>query len=720
MGPNLILDGGSLTFTSSATFAAGNTFAITSNNGYIFTPNSNAGTVSAAITGAGGFTKQGAGTLTLSGVNSFTGATIINGGVLTLTGVGSIADSSGLTDNGTFDISGATAGATISSLAGSGLVALGGKTLKLSAAQGTFSGAISGSGGIEILGGTETLSGTNSYSGGTSVQAGSTLAITGGAALGSGALSLEGSSTSPATLAVTGTTTLANAVRVAGDPTFDIASGTTTTVSSVIADGASPGDLVKTGAGTLDLLATNTYTGSTSVDAGSLQVDGSIASPVTVAAGATLRGQGVINGDVANRGTVFPGSSIGVLTITGNYTQSATGLLNIEITPAATPGVGYDQLLVSGSARLAGSLGVAVDSGSYTVGTKYDILHADGGVSGTFSQVSYGGPLGNYIQPVVEYQKSDVYLQLNPLPSAYSTGRVSVASAFVQDQSLFSVLDAGLEDGDLAALGEGTSERGVWVRGIGSFGSANGFNVDSKGTVVGGGAEIGSGVTLGGALSYVATTTSNSTSRADGEAFGGFGYGIYTDGKLRSSFVAGVGHLDSDYSRRIPSVHFSGTASGSGTYEDVGMRVAYQLDWRRLFLTPYGFAEYLHTSSGGMSEGKGSILDLNYASLRSNITRLGAGITAGLALQQRTMTVVPWANLGGLVTAGPTQVGQLETIGGASALESATVSPRAALSPALGLDLIGKASWRVSLDWQGAYGGGTSQENFAATVRYIW
>ena len=60
-----------------------------------------------------------------SGASTYTGATTINtGGVLALSGGGSIAASSNVIDNGTFDISGATAGASITTLNGAGGVRL--------------------------------------------------------------------------------------------------------------------------------------------------------------------------------------------------------------------------------------------------------------------------------------------------------------------------------------------------------------------------------------------------------------------------------------------------------------------------------------------------------------------------------------------------------------------------------------------------------------------
>ena len=85
----------------------------------------------------------------------------------------------GVVDSGTFDISATTTGASITTLSGAGAVTLGARTLTLTAGSSTFSGAIGGTGGLTLSGGTETLSGANSFTGATTINAGATLALTG-------------------------------------------------------------------------------------------------------------------------------------------------------------------------------------------------------------------------------------------------------------------------------------------------------------------------------------------------------------------------------------------------------------------------------------------------------------------------------------------------------------------------------------------------------------
>ena len=125
------------------------------------------------------------GNFTSSSPNTYTGSTTIDSpSQLLLVGTGSISDSSSLTDDGTFDISGTTAGTAITTLSGSGLVSLGSQTLTLTNASGIFSGVIAdggfpgGTGGsLTIAAGSETLNGVNTYTGATTIDSGAALAV---------------------------------------------------------------------------------------------------------------------------------------------------------------------------------------------------------------------------------------------------------------------------------------------------------------------------------------------------------------------------------------------------------------------------------------------------------------------------------------------------------------------------------------------------------------
>ncbi len=90
-----------------------------------------------------------------------------------------------------------------------------------------------------------------------------------------------------------------------------------------------------------------------------------IANTVDVQAGGLLRGNGIINANIVvdNGGTIAPGSSPGIITINGNLTLNVGSVTNIEVqgTNPATPD--FDQILVSGTATLAGTLNVSLLNG---------------------------------------------------------------------------------------------------------------------------------------------------------------------------------------------------------------------------------------------------------------------------------------------------------------------------------------------------------------------
>ncbi|WP_409362360.1 autotransporter outer membrane beta-barrel domain-containing protein [Bradyrhizobium sp. CIR48] len=134
------------------------------------------------FSGVGGLTKIGAGTFNLSDNNTYMGDTVVQDGTLALTGAGSIGSSRRVVANSTFDISALTgAGTDIRSLAGTGTVVLGSKTLVITNAGDPFSGTLGGTGGLQISGGTQTLSGVNTYGGATTITGGTLRAGAAGA-----------------------------------------------------------------------------------------------------------------------------------------------------------------------------------------------------------------------------------------------------------------------------------------------------------------------------------------------------------------------------------------------------------------------------------------------------------------------------------------------------------------------------------------------------------
>jgi autotransporter-associated beta strand protein len=143
-----------------------------------------------------------------------------------------------------------------------------------------------------------------------------------------------------------------NQIELIGTRTFNIGDGTTTTVQPDI---AGEGNLVKTGNGTLALeaLSDGTYTGTTTVNGGTLLVRGSItgSSNVTVNAGGTLRGPGTINAPTTIAGKHAPGDVAGVQTFTNDLTYASGGALVWELlaNDDVSSGIAFDRVDAQGS-----------------------------------------------------------------------------------------------------------------------------------------------------------------------------------------------------------------------------------------------------------------------------------------------------------------------------------------------------------------------------------
>jgi hypothetical protein len=130
--------------------------------------------------------------------------------------------------------------------------------------------------------------------------------------------------------------------------------------------------------------------GQTRVDSG-----GTLTLPAGAAVdiqGGLLEGTGTIAADVTNSGTVDPGPGLGILTISGNYTQTAAGTLAIEV-GGPTGGTDYDQLNLGGSVLLDGTLAVSFANSYFPpVGSSFTTLMTAAGTGGSsFAGLAEGG-----------------------------------------------------------------------------------------------------------------------------------------------------------------------------------------------------------------------------------------------------------------------------------------------------------------------------------------
>ena len=239
---------------------------------------------SGVISGPGNVIKAGAGVLTLSGSNTYTGDTKVDAGTLLVSGSLNDATAMSVTDAATYR---AAADQSLASLQGAGEIVLDASELTVGALNSstTYSGVISGTGGFRKVGeGTLTFGGANTYTGPTRVDAG-TLDLAHPSAIGGSSdlrfnggtvrFSSESSALPPLV------------VLDAGDGAVDVDAGIAIDMGGVI---SGSGAFTKTGAGSLTLSGVNTYTGATTVNAGQLAISGGLSdtTPVAVDAGAAL------------------------------------------------------------------------------------------------------------------------------------------------------------------------------------------------------------------------------------------------------------------------------------------------------------------------------------------------------------------------------------------------------------------------------------------------
>ena len=324
-------------------------------------------------------TKAGSGTLTLSGANTYTGGTTISAGTLQIG-------------------NGGTAGSILGNVLDNGVLAFNRSDAI------AFSGLISGTGILRQIGtGALILPNANTYTGGTLILGG-TVAIGNDTPLGSGPVSMFDG----ATLAFT-----QNGINLPNPISLGVFAGTfdtgsfTETLSGVI---SGPSDLTKVGSGTLILAANNTYTGPTNVNAGVLDVAGSIASSslTTIANGAALTGTGSLGALQVNSGGIFAPGTVGspgtFMTLSGNLTFQSGSIYDIFLNPTTT-----SYINVSGSASLAGTVVASFLNGSY-ISKLYTILSA-GNVSGTFDTLNTNNLPSNFTASL-KYDGGHAYLDL--------------------------------------------------------------------------------------------------------------------------------------------------------------------------------------------------------------------------------------------------------------------------------------------------------------------
>jgi outer membrane autotransporter protein len=461
-----------------------------------------------------------------------------------------------------------------------------------------------------------------------------------------------------------------------------------------------------------------------------------------VNSGGTLGGSGTL-GDVtvSSGGTLAPGNSPGILNV-NSLTLNAGSVTQMEI-DGPTPGTGHDQINVTTTATLDGTLDlvfgfVPADGDQFNLINAGNLVLAGDPATGfatltsnlgaallatpvidptTFdilialdqqSFVTVGGPgitanqqnVATVLDVIAPSgQAADLIAALNmlsagQLPGAFdslsgvqSTHAQTLAIAAGQQLQglLFGRLGGGLVTADsgvrniqlafngndqlrelgivLAAADNGGAggglERGLWVRGFGSFGeiddtaSASGADHDSAGVAVGVDREFDDGLVAGAAFGYLNTDADTAQGDLDVDSFQGALYGGWTRAAYYLNGSAHFGFHDTDSTRRVTVGGFDQTARAdfdgwtAGFATETGLHLALG---GTATLTPFFGLDYTHLWRDGFTEtGAGSanlaVDDEDQDSLRTRLgLRLEKTFTTSGGLAIRPAVEAAWVH----------------------------------------------------------------------------
>lgn len=435
------------------------------------------------------------------------------------------------------------------------------------------------------------------------------------------------------------------------------------------------GTLVKTGSGRLTYAGdASAFTGATDIEAGTLALAGSLGGPVSVADGAVLAGAGGVGAlGLASGATVAPGSSVGTVTVAGDFDQAAGALYAVEVA-----GGRADLVAVGGTATLADGAQLSVGGlgGVTPVGTRFTVLTADGGLTGSYTLVGDTFISAFY---AVEVSADDTAVYLDVFQdraftaAAWSPNQLTTAAALdglpgasllreavgsqMSDSAARLAFDqlsgdlyasaqsAALEDSRFvrdASLGRlrqafADPAAALWGQAYGSWGTfdgdgnAAGFDRTIGGFVIGADRAIGDGFRIGGFAGYGQSryrlASGGSSTESDDVHAGLYGGGQF--GALALRLGGAYTYQEVDTTRQIA---FPGFAERlSGTYDGHTAQAFLEAGWRLAIgsaeLEPFAGLAYVNVSNGGFSESGGAAA-LSGASADAGVTFTTLGLRA--------------------------------------------------------------------------------------------
>ena len=279
----------------------------------------------------------------------------------------------------------------------------------------------------------ENLTGGTITGGGFGIQAG-TLDVTNalGATIRGGTIGITGSGSVMTAGSITGGTNSVAFLGGAGTTnTLTLQTGAVLNGDAAGSTGGATNNLVLQGSGAttsnfvsfnnLNVQASGTWIwnsttsafGQTTVESGTLAVDGVLFSPVSVSSGAVLGGRGTINGVVSVAGTLAPGAAVpfSTLTVNGNVNFANASIYRVNVGTANQND--KLQLNASGTASLGNATVNVLAQSGFALATPYNILNASGGLNNT----RFGSVTSNlaFLTPTLTYDLNNVFLTLDAI-----------------------------------------------------------------------------------------------------------------------------------------------------------------------------------------------------------------------------------------------------------------------------------------------------------------